>query len=89
MKKLDALNQVKEFHKTFDVPVLKNPEIPSKARCELRISLIQEELNELKEAIENNGKFIVYRKDDNKVLKSINYSPADLKKIVENESQKV
>jgi predicted HAD superfamily Cof-like phosphohydrolase len=161
MKKLDALNQVKEFHKTFDVPVLKNPEIPSKERCELRISLIQEELNELKEAIENNdmvevadalcdlqyvlsgtvlefglgkkfpklfdevqrsnmskacksqkealstlsaykkkdgteghykeinGKFIVYRKDDNKVLKSINYSPADLKKIVENESQEV
>ena len=161
MKKLDALNQVKEFHKTFDVPVLKNPEIPSKERCDLRISLIQEELNELKEAIENedlteiadalcdlqyvlsgtvlefglgkkfnklfdevqrsnmskacesqkealstlshykkkdkteghykeiNGKFIVYRKGDNKVLKSINYSPADLKKIIENESQKV
>lgn len=161
MKKLDALNQVKEFHKTFDVPVLKNPEIPSKERCELRISLIQEELDELKEAIENgnivevadalcdlqyvlsgtvlefglgkkfkklfdevqrsnmskacesqkeamstlshykkkdktechykeiNGKYIVYRKGDNKVLKSINYSPADLKKIVENESQKV
>lgn len=161
MKKLDALNQVKEFHKTFDVPVLKNPEIPSKERCELRISLIQEELNELKEAIENNdiieiadalcdlqyvlsgtvlefgfgknftklfdevqrsnmskscetqqeaiatlshykkkdkteghykelnGKYIVYRKGDNKVLKSINYSPANLKKIIENESQEV
>jgi predicted HAD superfamily Cof-like phosphohydrolase len=161
MKKLDALNQVKEFHKTFDVPVLKNPEIPSKERCELRISLIQEELNELKEAIENNdlvevadalcdlqyvlsgtvlefglgkkftklfdevqrsnmskscetqqeaiatlshykkkdkteghykelnGKYIVYRKGDNKVLKSINYSPANLKKMIKNESQEV
>jgi predicted HAD superfamily Cof-like phosphohydrolase len=161
MKKLDALNQVKEFHKTFDVPVLKNPEIPSKERCELRISLIQEELNELKEAIENNdlvevadalcdlqyvlsgtvlefglgkkftklfdevqrsnmskacetqkeaietlshykkkdktegtykevnGKYIVYRKGDNKVLKSVNYSPANLKKYIENESQEV
>ena len=161
MKKLDALNQVKEFHKTFDVPVLKNPEIPSKDRCELRISLIQEELNELKEAIENNdlvevadalcdlqyvlsgtvlefglgkkftklfdevqrsnmskscetqqeaiatlshykkkdkteghykelnGKYIVYRKGDNKVLKSINYSPANLKKMIKNESQEV
>ena len=161
MKKLDTLNQVKEFHKTFDVPVLKNPEIPSKERCELRISLIQEELNELKEAIENNdlvevadalcdlqyvlsgtvlefglgkkftklfdevqrsnmskscetqqeaiatlshykkkdkteghykevnGKYIVYRKGDNKVLKSINYSPANLKKMIKNESQEV
>ena len=161
MKKLDALNQVKEFHKTFDVPVLKNPEIPSKERCELRISLIQEELNELKEAIENNdlvevadalcdlqyvlsgtvlefglgkkftklfdevqrsnmskscetqqeaiatlshykkkdkteghykelnGKYILYRKGDNKVLKSINYSPANLKKMIKNESQEV
>ncbi len=161
MKKLDALNQVKEFHKTFDVPVLKNPEIPSKERCELRISLIQEELNELKEAIENNdlvevadalcdlqyvlsgtvlefglgkkftklfdevqrsnmskacetqkeaietlshykkkdkteghykevnGKYIVYRKGDNKVLKSVNYSPANLKKYIQNESQEV
>jgi len=161
MKKLDALSQVKEFHKTFDVPVLKTPEIPSKERCELRISLIQEELNELKEAIENNdlvevadalcdlqyvlsgavlefglgkkftklfdevqrsnmskacetqqeaiatllhykkkdkteghykevnGKYIVYRKGDNKVLKSINYSPANLKKMIKNESQEV
>ncbi len=162
MKKIDALNQVKEFHKTFDVPVLKNPEIPSKERCELRISLIQEELNELKQAIEDgdivevadalcdlqyvlsgtvlefglgkkfhklfdevqrsnmskacetkqdaiktlshykkkdktegtykevNGKYIVYRNGDNKVLKSINYSPAELGKIItKNEVEKI
>lgn len=30
-----------------------------------------------------NGKYMIYRKDDNKTLKSINYSPADLKSILE------
>lgn len=54
MEKLDALNQVAEFHKTFNAPILKSPQIPSKERCELRISLLQEELNELKAAIEDN-----------------------------------
>jgi hypothetical protein len=34
-------------------------------------------------------KFVVYRLSDNKVLKSINYSPTDLKKIIENENQEV
>jgi len=29
------------------------------------------------------GKFLVFRKSDNKTIKSINYSPADLKKILE------
>ncbi|WP_304344409.1 nucleoside triphosphate pyrophosphohydrolase family protein [Chryseobacterium koreense] len=51
MEKIDALNQVAEFHKTFNAPILKSPQIPSKARCELRVSLLQEELNELKQAI--------------------------------------
>lgn len=51
MEKLDALNQVAEFHKTFNAPILEKPTIPSKERCELRVSLLQEELNELKEAI--------------------------------------
>ena len=54
MKKLDALNQVAEFHKTFDHPILDQPTIPAKKRCDLRVSLIQEELNELQEAIDNN-----------------------------------
>jgi predicted HAD superfamily Cof-like phosphohydrolase len=54
MDKIDALNQVAEFHKTFNAPILNEPQIPSKERCELRISLLQEELNELKEAIEQN-----------------------------------
>ena len=54
MEKIDALNQVAEFHKTFNAPILEKPTIPSKERCELRISLLQEELNELKEAIVDN-----------------------------------
>jgi len=49
-----ALNAVADFHNTFDLPVLESPIIPDKKRCELRISLLQEELNELKEAIEQN-----------------------------------
>ena len=150
MQKLDSLNQVAEFHTTFGAPILANPTIPSAERCALRVSLLQEELDELKEAIaannlveiadalcdlqyvlsgavlefglgerfvdlfnevqrsnmskacqsleeaeytvkfyqdkdgteaeikEENGLWKVYRKSDNKVLKSINYSPADL-----------
>lgn len=53
MEKIDALNQVAEFHKTFNAPILDKPQIPSKERCELRVSLLQEELNELKQAIED------------------------------------
>ena len=155
MDKIDALNQVAEFHRTFKHPVLPEPTIPSKQRCALRVSLISEELNELEEAIAQNdmieiadalcdiqyvlsgavlefglgekfktlfdevqrsnmsktcksleeaeatmqhykatkgvesyvkqeGKhFLVYRTSDNKTLKSINYSPADLKTILE------
>ena len=155
MDKIDSLNQVAEFHKTFKHPVVSEPKIPSKDRCDLRVSLIAEELKELEEAIKDNdlveiadalcdiqyvlsgavlefglgnkfvelfnevqrsnmskaceteeeaqatvehyqknkdteayymeedGKFLVYRKGDNKTLKSINYSPADLKSIIE------
>ena len=153
MEKLDALNQVAAFHKTFNAPILDAPQIPSADRAELRLKLLQEELDELKAAIENNDlvevadalcdlqyvlsgavlefgmgekfvemfdevkrsnmskacttqeeadatiafyankgveayseksgdKFNVHRKADNKVLKSINYSPADLKKFL-------
>ena len=32
---------------------------------------------------EINGKWVVYRNGDNKVLKSVNYSPTSLKKIIE------
>ena len=54
MEKIDALNQVAEFHKTFNAPILDRPQIPSKERCELRVSLLQEELNELQQAIADN-----------------------------------
>jgi len=152
---MDYIKMVEEFHKTFNAPVLEKPQIPSKERCDLRINLMQEELNEIKEAIENddlveisdglcdlmyvlagsilefglgekfvdlfhevqrsnmskacenqqeaistlshykkkdgtegyykevNGKWVVYRNGDNKVLKSIGYSPASLKIILD------
>ena len=155
MKELDSLNQVAEFHKTFKHPVIEKPAIPSRKRCDLRVALIREELDELAAAIQDNdlieiadalcdiqyvlsgavlefglgekfrdlfdevqrsnmskscatkeeaeatvkhykeirgidcfykeidGHFLVYRKGDNKTLKSINYSPADLKSIIE------
>lgn len=48
------LSDVAEFHETFNLPVLDTPSIPEKDRCALRINLLQEELDELKEAIEEN-----------------------------------
>ncbi len=51
MEKIDSLNQVAEFHRTFNAPILDKPQIPSKQRCDLRVSLLQEELNELQQAI--------------------------------------
>ena len=155
MDKIDPLNQVADFHKTFRHPILDSPQIPSEDRCKLRVSLIAEELKELQEAIDDkdlvevadalcdiqyvlsgailefglgekfrelfeevqrsnmskaceteeeakqtvkhykttkdtdayyeqrDGKWLVYRQGDNKTLKSINYSPADLKSILD------
>ncbi len=149
-----ALSSVADFHNTFNAPILTEAQIPSKERAALRISLLQEELNELKQAIADNDltevadalcdiqyvlsgailefgmgkkfktlfdevqrsnmskacntmeeakatvahyekrdgtkskieakddKFLVFRIPDNKVLKSVNYSPADLKSIL-------
>jgi predicted HAD superfamily Cof-like phosphohydrolase len=154
MQKLDSLNQVAQFHQTFGAPIVDKPSIPNAERCQLRVSLLAEELEELKEAIaandiveiadalcdlqyvlsgavlefgmgekfvelfnevqrsnmskacqslaeaeatvkfyadkdgteaeilEEKGLWKVYRKADNKVLKSINYSPADLVSIL-------
>jgi predicted HAD superfamily Cof-like phosphohydrolase len=53
MEKIDSLNQVAEFHTTFKAPILDTPQIPSPERCSLRVELLQEELNELKQAIED------------------------------------
>lgn len=155
MDKIDALNQVGEFHKTFKHPIEPKPVIPAPERCKLRVALLAEELNELKHAIdhqdlvevadalcdlqyvlsgavlefglgekfrtlfdevqrsnmskacqsmeeaeatmkyykEKRGEesyvvqegdlFLVYRTNDHKTLKSVNYSPADLRSILE------
>ena len=53
MKKIDALNQVAEFHKTFNAPILETPQIPSEQRCQLRVDLLQEELDELSQALKD------------------------------------
>ena len=49
-----GLNDVAKFHETFDLPVLTEPTIPAPERCMLRVNLLQEELDELKEAITDN-----------------------------------
>ena len=56
MKKIDSLNQVAEFHRTFQHPVLNKPQVPSDDRCKLRVSLISEELKELEDAIKELAK---------------------------------
>ena len=53
-QKLDALNQVADFHNTFKAPIIINPAIPPKERATLRVALLQEELDELKKAIDDN-----------------------------------
>ncbi|WP_209319876.1 nucleoside triphosphate pyrophosphohydrolase family protein [Ancylomarina longa] len=47
------LDKVKAFHRAFGVPVEENPIIPSATRCELRQNILQEEVNELKNAWES------------------------------------
>jgi predicted HAD superfamily Cof-like phosphohydrolase len=148
------LNDVADFHRTFNLPILDQPVIPHVDRCKLRINLLQEELDELKEAIqeqditavadalsdiqyvlsgailefglgskfkdlfeevqrsnmskvcpdlktaeetlafyqakdgthgfikESKAGFLVYRESDQKVLKSVKYSPANLEEIL-------
>jgi len=55
IKDTNSLNQVAEFHTTFKHPILAAPVIPSKERCELRISLLAEELKELQQAVDDNN----------------------------------
>ncbi|SFC82180.1 pyrophosphohydrolase domain-containing protein [Spirosoma endophyticum] len=54
MQQPDSLNQVAEFHRTFHAPILETPQIPAEARAQLRVSLLAEELDELREAIADN-----------------------------------
>lgn len=44
------LEQVAEFHKAFNIPILKADEVPAQERIDLRLKLIKEEFDELKEA---------------------------------------
>jgi len=55
IKDLSALTQVAEFHATFKHPIIEKPAIPSRARCDLRIELIAEELKELQQAVNDNN----------------------------------
>ncbi len=54
MHEPQALNQVAEFHRTFKHPIQETPNIPSKQRSDLRVSLLAEELKELQQAIDDN-----------------------------------
>src|SRR5476651_1453468 len=55
IKDTNSLNQVAEFHTTFKHPIIQNPAIPSKERCDLRISLLAEELKELQQAVDDDN----------------------------------
>lgn len=46
-----ALSSVAEFHKLFRCPVVATPKMPSDDRCQLRVALLQEEIQELQDAI--------------------------------------
>ncbi|PCI98885.1 MAG: hypothetical protein COB14_07245 [Alphaproteobacteria bacterium] len=47
-----TLDQVQEFHETYGLPVLDAPHISDEKTNDLRINLLAEELDELKEALE-------------------------------------
>jgi predicted HAD superfamily Cof-like phosphohydrolase len=47
----DEQNMVIAFHRAFDIIIGTSPAIPDEATCALRMSLIQEEFDELREAL--------------------------------------
>lgn len=47
----DNLEQAAEFHRQFKVDVQEAPCIPAESRTKLRLNLLQEELDELREAV--------------------------------------
>ena len=49
-----TLDQVQEFHETYGLPVENEQTTGNEQTKQLRINLLQEELDELKEALENN-----------------------------------
>ena len=54
MSDMSNFNKVKTFMDTYGQEVKNTPEFPDSKIVQLRIDLIQEELNELKEAVNNN-----------------------------------
>lgn len=50
---MKIVNSVAEFHRGFNHPILETPEIPTEDRVELRLKLIQEELEETSVAAKN------------------------------------
>lgn len=48
-----TLDQVRQFHETYGLPVKNTPDISDKKTNALRINLLSEELDELKEALKN------------------------------------
>ena len=52
-KKRTTLEQVQEFHETYGLPVHDDINLSCEQTKQLRINLLQEELNELKEALAN------------------------------------
>jgi predicted HAD superfamily Cof-like phosphohydrolase len=47
----DEQRLVTEFHRAFDIVIGPSPSIPDEATCALRVNLIQEEFDELREAL--------------------------------------
>ncbi len=50
--KRSTINDVREFHEAYGLPVLARPGIADPQTIKLRINLLQEELDELREALE-------------------------------------
>mmetsp|Transcript_2503 Transcript_2503/g.7353 ORF Transcript_2503/g.7353 Transcript_2503/m.7353 type:complete len:169 (-) Transcript_2503:10-516(-) len=46
-----CLESVEQFHRCFSCPVVASPALPVEARSQLRLSLLQEELDELRAAV--------------------------------------
>ena len=53
MSKKSTLTQVQEFHETYGLSVLGSPDISDEKTNQLRINLLAEELDELKEALKH------------------------------------
>ncbi len=48
---MNTLDQVREWHEHFKVPVLDDPALPE-GRRDMRLSILEEEVRELREAVE-------------------------------------